>query len=48
MAPGIDEREPTRVFELETVRGRPEGKETTVWLNRANQSFEELPMWEPW
>lgn len=45
--PGIGGLEPTRVFELETVRGGPEGKEATVWLNRANQSLEELPMCEP-
>jgi len=47
VVPGIGGLEPTRVFELETVRGGPEGKEATVWLNRANQSLEELPMCEP-
>jgi len=47
VVPGIGKREPTRIFELETVGGGAEGKEATVWLNRANQSLEELPMCEP-
>ena len=44
MVPRIGKRAPTRVFELETVSGGAEGKETTVWLNSTNQSFEEFPM----
>ena len=44
VVPRIDEREPTRVFELETVSGGAEGKETTVWLDSTNQPFEEFPM----